>query len=157
MVIRRINHYIVPNFCHTYSASKQIIKRPYELSYIVNESQMEFVMIPQCRALFESRDLSNEAWSVLLVSLVSKFPSPSPSPSPSLVSLVSEFPEKLESWMKSSFECCGVKIRWISVKQWSCKIKKSCCIFAREERKEKSTKGLLGRILNHQRSERWKH
>ena len=152
MVIRRINHYIVPNFCHTYSASKQIIKRPYELSYmiyIVNESQMEFVTIPQCRALFESRDLSNEAWSVLLVSLVSKFPSPS------FVSLVSEFLEKLESWMKSSFECCGVKIRWISVKQWSCKIKKVVVFL--QERREKSTKGLLGRILNHQRSERWKH
>ena len=133
MVIRRINHYIVPNFCHTYSASKQIIKRPYELSYmiyIVNESQMEFVTIPQCRALFESRDLSNEAWSVLLVSLVSKFPSPS------FVSLVSEFLEKLESWMKSSFECCGVKIRWISVKQWSCKIKK-VVVFLQEKNEKK--------------------
>ena len=61
MVIRRINHYIVPNFCHTYSASKQIIKKPYELSYIVNESQMEFVIISQSRALFESRDPPNEA------------------------------------------------------------------------------------------------
>ena len=62
--------------------------------------------LSQCRLYvclqFELREQSNEA-------------------SVCLVSFGSQFLAKLEFLTDFSFDCCGVKIRWISVRSWSCK------------------------------------